>query len=97
MKNFLVTVSSSICRDSQVLRISGEHEKYIKEDDVGILEDAADMKNGDGNVYWCDISNDIVLDEYTNYQGTSEDIKKEISENYGINPYFINVYEISNN
>lgn len=88
MNDFLVTISSSICRDAQLLRVFDK--KFINEDDVAILEEEVEK----GNTDWCDVSCDIVLEEYSSYQGTPDDIKKEISEKYGINPYFVNVYQI---
>jgi hypothetical protein len=90
MSSYLVTISKDIVRDAQMLRVYDE--KFMKEDDTAILEEEVER----GNTDWSDVSADIVLEEYSYYPGTAEDIIKEISKEYGINPYFINVYEIKN-
>jgi hypothetical protein len=64
MSSYLVTISKDVVRDTQMLRILGNKEKYINEDDTSILEEAAEETNmgrGDGDIDWCDVQADIVL------------------------------------
>lgn len=99
MTHFLVTIDSALCRDGQMIRIFGDDEKkYINQDDGAILYEAAEetnMGHGDEVCQWCDFSGDFMLEDVKSYPGTAEDLIKEISENYGIPTYFINVYEVN--
>lgn len=98
MKHFLVTISSSICRDGQMIRIFGNVEKYINQDDPADAYESAEetnMGHGDEDCQWCDFSGDFVLEDNKEYNGTAEELIKQVSEEYGISPFFINVYEVS--
>ena len=92
---YLVTIDSVICRDTQMLQVFDK--KFINEDDAAILEEEAEeTKIGRGvkKVDWRDVLCDVVVKEYLSSCLTKPEIVKEISEKYGINPYFINVYTI---